>query len=229
MLRFFIILGNLGVPGLALLLGIIRPKGWLSWFFVLFVLIHSVARVWETFYTSKEKRRLEFHGDWPLVAVTSAYIILCFVIILEFFFMSRSPRFLNFLVGCILYGLAFRLRWWGMASLGKQWAIHAIGPKKIRKIRLIQLGPYKFIRHPIYLGIAIETISISIMPSCYLSLIFSITVCIPLIILRALLEERSSARRFGQLHQRYTEKIPMFLPVTKKTFLSFLRSIIANK
>jgi protein-S-isoprenylcysteine O-methyltransferase Ste14 len=215
-LRIFIYLGNIGVPGTALLLNLIRPRGLEGWIFTIFLFGHAFERVWETFFTSRERRRYEYHGDWSLLLVTSAYLVLCFFIIFEFFLLRRAINLWIVALGLTLYLVAYRLRCWGMASLGKQWAIHAAGAKKIRHVRLIRLGPYKFIRHPVYLGIMLEAISLALLPSCYFSSLFAIFGCVPFVILRAFTEERYAKRRFGSVYLQYKKEIPMFIPLTSQ-------------
>lgn len=178
----------------------------------MFISTCIIERAWETFKTSKETRREELHGDWTLAAVTGAYLVLFFLLIAEFYFTVESVNVYFTITGFLLLGLSFRLRFWGMAALGKQWAVHAMGAKKIRKVRIIKLGPYRYIRHPIYLGIMIECIAFVIIANAFYSLFFALFVCVPLVIIRALLEEKASLRRFGERYDDYKKRLACSSP-----------------
>lgn len=213
LLKILIFFGYILVPLSAISCFIVTPKTGATVFFLAFYIFHSLERVWETFYTSKEKKAFELHGDWTLAVVTVMYIILCFFSIFEFFFFVKIRQPAMMLLGFALYLLAFRIRWWGMKSLGKQWAIHAVGVRKIRKVRLIKIGAYKYIRHPIYLGIIVELLSLPLIADAYFSLLFAMLVNIPLQLTRLRLEEENSLRRFGDRYIEYQKDVDALLPV----------------
>jgi len=100
-----------------------------------------------------------------------------------------------------------------MKALGKQWAIHAVGAQKIKKVRLVKIGPYKYVRHPIYLGIVIEVVSIPLIANAYFSLAFAILINVPLQLIRLRLEERNSFRKFGDIYLRYKQEVSALFPV----------------
>ncbi|MBI4971754.1 MAG: isoprenylcysteine carboxylmethyltransferase family protein [Candidatus Omnitrophica bacterium] len=212
LIKLFIILGNIGVPGSAVALAFFYPEKSYRWLFAGFVVFHALERVWETFYTSKEKRAHQIHGDWTLALVSGSYITLCFLFIFEFFLWDKSFNLWMSLLGIVFYLAAFRLRWWGMSSLGSQWSIHAVGAIKLKNYRLLRVGAYHYIRHPVYLGIMIEEISLPLIANAYWALIFALAVCIPLVIIRARFEERSSLRKFGRGYASYMKQAGMFFP-----------------
>ncbi len=212
LITLFILLGNVGVPATALLLFFLTPRTPASFIFLFFMLFHAFERVWETFFTTREKKVMEFHGDWTLGAVTMAYLFLCFLVIFEFFLVPRSFNYAVMGLGILLYILAFRLRWWGMKSLGKQWAIHAVGAQKIKKVRLIHIGAFQYMRHPIYLGIILEVLSIPLIGNAYFALLIAALINIPLQIIRLVEEEKSSLRRFGDDYRKYQREVNMLIP-----------------
>ena len=213
LIHFFILLGNFGVPGSAIVLAFLFPQQKWRWFFLTFILFHSFERIWETFFTSHERKVHEFHVDWPLAFVTASYICLCFVVIFEFFLFNKTPKIAVLLMGCIVYLSAFRLRWWGMKSLGSQWSIHAVGAIKLKRFKLLKIGAYKYMRHPVYLGIMLEEIGMPLMWNAFVALAFSVLICLPLVVIRAVMEERSSLRKFGSSFLAYKQEVDMFLPL----------------
>lgn len=222
-LKLFVFLGYVCVPASALMCFLLTPKRPETVFFLAFFVFHSLERVWETFYTSKEKKAFELHGDWTLAIVTAMYILLCFFSIFEFFFYPRPCRWIVMLSGLALYVIAFRIRWWGMKSLGKQWAIHAVGAQKIKKVRLVKVGAYKYMRHPIYLGIVIELVSLPLIANAYFSLLFALLVNIPLQLIRLRVEEKNSCRRFGDKYTEYKREVSALFP------LKYLSRILSPK
>ena len=205
-------MGNGGVPLSALILFLASNHSVEKILFLIFWLFHSFERVWETFYTSKERKAFDFHGDWTLGAVTMAYLFLCFLCIFEFFLVPRSFNYGVAILGMALYLGAFRLRWWGMKSLGKQWAIHAVGAQKIKKVRLIRVGAFKYMRHPIYLGIILELLSLPLIANAYFVLFIACFINIPLQLIRLLEEEKSSVRRLGESYREYKREVDMLIP-----------------
>jgi protein-S-isoprenylcysteine O-methyltransferase Ste14 len=180
-------------------------------FFVL-VTVCIVERAWETFKTSKERRREDLHGDWTLAAVTGTYLALFFFFVTEFYLRVQSFQWTKAIFGAILLGISFRLRFWGMAALGKQWAVHAVGARKIKKVRLIRLGPYRYIRHPIYLGIMFEEIAYPVLANTTFALLFALFCCVPLVVVRAIWEEKNAKRRLGEKYELYKREVGMFFP-----------------
>lgn len=208
----FIVLGNVGVPGSAIVLSCIYSNRPYRWIFTCFIILHSLERVWETFFTTRERRVRQFHGDWTLALVTSSYILLCFIFIFEYFIFEKHASFEITFIGVLLYFISFRIRWWGMKSLGSQWSIHAVGAVKLKRYRLLHIGAYRYIRHPVYLAIMVEECSLPLIPNSFGALGFALIVCIPLVIVRAIYEERSSLRKFGNKYLDYKKQVGMFFP-----------------
>lgn len=213
LIKFFILTGNFILPLYAGVLFYFTNKSIVGLLMLLFICFSIIERAWETFRTSKERRRDEIHGDWTLAAVTGTYLILFFIFVSEFYFFAKTLNVWITCVGMVLWLVAFRLRWWGMAALGKQWAVHAVGAQKIKNIRLIKIGPYKYVRHPIYLSIMMEEMSFPMIANTYGAFFFAIFVCVPFVILRARLEEKSSIRRFGPHYEDYKKEVDMFFPI----------------
>ncbi len=208
----FLIIGNFLIPIYTLFLFLLTPRSVTNFLFFVFVTCAIVERGWETFKTSKERKKDELHGDWTLVAVTSTYIILFFFFVTEFYLKTKPFNPFITAVGIALLIASFRLRLWGMSALGKQWAVHAVGAQKIRKVRLLRIGPYRYIRHPIYLGIMVEELSFPIIANAFYSLLFAVFVCLPLVIIRACEEEKTSLRRFGDKYLDFKRQVGMFFP-----------------
>jgi protein-S-isoprenylcysteine O-methyltransferase Ste14 len=134
-------------------------------------------------------------------------------VVFEFYVYVKSYDYRIAAVGLLLYGMAFGIRRWGMKALGKQWAIHAVGAQKIKKVRLVKIGPYKYIRHPIYLGILLEVTSLALVANATAGLLFALLVNVPLQIIRAYFEEKTSYHRFGERYLQYKNEVSMIFPL----------------
>jgi len=178
------------------------------------ILMNAFVRLWETYFTSKDRKRLELHGDWTLALSSLVGIVYYFVLIADIFFFNRQGNVSFIIAGIILFALAVRLRIWGELSLGSQWSIHAVGAQKIRKIRILRIGPFKYIRHPIYLGIMLEPVALSVAFGAYFALIYSFLFFLPVMVLRAYKEELAATRRFGEAeYSKYKKSTNMFCPL----------------
>lgn len=185
--------------------------------FCCFILLHASLRIWETFFTSKEKDRLNITDDWTLILVTFVYILLCYLYIAEFYLAARKINLSLSLLGVLIYLIAFRVRWWGMAALGKQWAINAVGEKKIAQVRLVKIGPFKYIRHPIYLATVIEQLGVLFIANAYYSMAYFWVIILPCYFIRMKEEEKSNILKFGEEYIKYTRSTGMLVPKLHKS------------
>ena len=212
LIKFFMFAGNILVPCYAIAMCVLFNKTFWGMAFALLVSVMIIERAWETFKTSKEQHREKFHGDWTLAVVTLTYLLLFILMISEYYLTEREMNTYVVIIGCVFLGGSFKMRFWGMAALGRQWAVHAIGAQKIRKVRLVKIGPYKYIRHPIYLGIILEELAYPLIANAYYSFIFATLICIPFVVIRAWIEEKYSLRRFGEKYLDYRKEVGMLFP-----------------
>lgn len=211
LLPFFIFLGVIIGPVICVFLQIQKNRVW-GWWFVLLMTVHAFIRTCETFFTSKDKDRLTISSDWTLLLTTVVYLGFCFAVVFEFFLLPREVEFKITIVGFIIYLLAYRLRWWGMTALGSQWSIHAIGEKRVKRKRLLKLGPYKYIRHPIYVSIFLDQIGLILIANTFFTLFYFFLLSIPAYLIRMILEERDNLRVFGPKYKDYQQRVGMILP-----------------
>jgi methyltransferase len=212
LIRILALWGVLGVPFFAYIFYMSSEKKTFETLFFIFFIFHSIERVWETFYTSREKRAFELHGDWTLVVTTIAYIILCLIVITDVFLFSCHKNVLISQIGFLTYLMAFVLRWWGIKSLGSQWAVHAVGVKKIASVSVVKKGPYRYIRHPIYAAIFLEVASIPLMANSVMGILYALFFYIPLQYIRLLEEEKNNVRKMGNEYLNYVKQTNKIIP-----------------
>ena len=80
--------------------------------------------------------------------------------------------------------------------------------------KVTRTGIYNKVRHPMYLGIILFYIGISLVSSSLLVSIYSL-IAILMIILQAVNEEKYLIKRFGKEYLNYKKEVPMLLPKLK--------------
>jgi methyltransferase len=88
-------------------------------------------------------------GTYPLMV--AAHVGLCTLPLLEVAVRRRRARAPALWVGVLAAATA--LRWWSIRSLGASWNVRAVVPADLRPVTG---GPYRFVRHPNYLAVALE-------------------------------------------------------------------------
>jgi protein-S-isoprenylcysteine O-methyltransferase Ste14 len=179
----------------------------------LFAFFVAMIKIWESFYTSNEKNSDKYHGDWTLIFTSLLYFISGLLIILEFFFFNHGTNLSIIFIGLIIFVLAATIRRWGIKTLGNQWAIHVTGDSKLpHEPKLIIDGPYKYVRHPIYLTYILDLIGIALIFNAYYSLFIVLFLNVISYTIRAKREEESSIKRFGDQYLDYKKKSSFLFP-----------------
>lgn len=84
---------------------------------------------------------------------------------------------------------------------------------------LVQSGPYRFVRHPVYLGMTIALAGIPVVLRSWLGLIGVFVLFLPSEIYRAKLEEKALRRKFGAEWEKYVAQTGFIVPlIGKQTF-----------
>lgn len=107
----------------------------------------------------------------------------------------------------VFTALAAWMRVWGSAYVGAS----IVQSPSMHGEALLADGPYRRTRNPLYLGIALHIIGLSIlMPPSGAILCIVLTSIFQVRL--ALAEERFLAERFGESYQAYRTRVPRFLP-----------------
>lgn len=124
------------------------------------------------------------------------------------FLVKKLNLFLSSL-GLVAYVIGIICRNKAVKTLGEYWSTH-IEIKKGQ--RIVQDGPYKYIRHPGYLSLIIESLSIPLILNAYYTLIGVILIYIPIILLTAKLEDRKMEEKIGKEFTSYKRMTGAFIP-----------------
>jgi methyltransferase len=143
--------------------------------FIIFILLLITLRLAELYISARNEKWLlsqgaiEYgRGHYPFVIGLHTCFIMSLVV--EYFF-SDAPYPVNYFF-LTLVMLVLLFKWWLMNSLGKYWntRVYRIpGSVAVRK------GPYKYIRHPNYIGVVFEIAMIPLVFHLYYTaVIFSV-------------------------------------------------------
>ena len=97
------------------------------------------------------------------------------------------------------------LRWWAIRSLGWRWNVRVIvvpGEPPVRK------GPYRFLRHPNYLAVAVEMLCVALAHGAFLCALAFSLVNLALLRVRVRIEEQA----LGPSWEREFSGVPRFVP-----------------
>ena len=112
--------------------------------------------------------------------------------------------------GAVVLAIAgFAFAWWARLQLGGLWS-SSVTRKENHK--LIDNGPYAFVRHPIYTGLLLGTIGL-VAVSGRMSAVIGFVLVVVGIFLKARLEERFLRDELGaDVYGAYAKRVPMLVP-----------------
>lgn len=102
-----------------------------------------------------------------------------------------------------------------MHVLHDQWNIH-IGSELEKNLSVVNRGPYKFVRHPIYLGIILDLLGIALITNAFYSILIIIIINSPLYFWRAFKEEKNNIKKFGDEYVKYCGQTSFMFPFFHK-------------
>jgi protein-S-isoprenylcysteine O-methyltransferase Ste14 len=114
------------------------------------------------------------------------------------------------------------LRWAGVGTLGVGggllvWTLRSLGKNLTDTVvtreahTLVVHGPYRWLRHPLYLAAALLTAAISVIAANWFLFLVGVVVFF-LLVLRTRIEEANLRTRFGDGYRTYVERTGRFLP-----------------
>jgi methyltransferase len=118
----------------------------------------GVQRIVELLYARHTARGLQQRGarlvrDDGYGLIVAVHILWLAGLAVEATFSPKAGIGWWTLVGACAYGAGSALRYWSMAALGGRWSTRVW---VLPDADLVRRGPYRWLRHPIYLGVALE-------------------------------------------------------------------------
>jgi len=100
----------------------------------------------------------------------------------------RAQPHTVFFAGTVVFALAKTIKYWAIATLGDRWTFRVLVPPASSRITS---GPYRFMRHPNYLGVIGELAGMALMAQAPIAGTLSIVIFGILIVARIRVEERA--------------------------------------
>ena len=125
---------------------------------------------------------------YPIMQV--AYPASFLAMALEAFFRKAQVDAV-FVVGAGVFALAKAIKYWAIATLGSRWTFRVLVPPGSS---LIHGGPYRFMRHPNYLGVIGELIGMALIAHATVSGPIAVVLFAGIIVARIRVEERALDR-----------------------------------
>jgi protein-S-isoprenylcysteine O-methyltransferase Ste14 len=119
---------------------------------------------------------------------------------------------ISFIAAMVLAPLPVALAWTATRHLGKQWRLEAALSKEHE---LIQTGPYRWVRHPIYVSMLGMLLAIGAARAWWPLFIAGILVFLIGTEIRVRAEERLLAERFSGAFRAYRSRTAAYLPLIR--------------
>ena len=180
-------------------------------FSLLFAII-GLERTYSMFSRLTMKRYLQVEQDWTAMWVGVAYLIILYFSLIEFYVNKTGPVHGSLCaLGFLIFSVAVAIRYWALAKLTTQWHVHVDSNLHDNR-QLITDGPYKYIRHPLYIGAVMEVVGIPLIFNSYWTVLAAFFLFIPFEIYRAYFEERYLYELFGESYKEYAANTGAFFP-----------------
>ena len=146
------------------------PRDSRSWFLILFGLV-ALLRLGELVLSASNARRLRALGGVEsgaghyrfMVGVHAAFLAAA---PLEVILLDRRFHAMLGIPMLALFVLTLALRYWVIATLGVRWCTRVI---VIPNLPLVVSGPFRFLRHPNYLAVAVEMPALALTHGAWIS------------------------------------------------------------
>jgi methyltransferase len=92
------------------------------------------------------------------------------------------------IAGLLVFTAGKTLKWWAMATLGSAWTFRVV---VVPGDRLVASGPYRFLRHPNYVGVLFELVGVVLMTRAYVSGPLAVVLFGSLVLKRISVESRA--------------------------------------
>ena len=114
-------------------------------------------------------------------------------------------------IGAALVLYAWNLTIWSFLSWRSIFFGHGVQEDQ----KLVAGGAYGLVRHPIYLGVMLIWLGLSVAFLSPIAFIITAVYVVPIYILYMRSEERMMKEEFGEAYARYCRRVPMLLPYVR--------------
>jgi protein-S-isoprenylcysteine O-methyltransferase Ste14 len=150
---------------------------------------------------------------WPGVLLITAVLVSVGVLLWKPLPLSlpQGTETLLVCIGFCIYLPAICLYLWGFLALGRQFGVSSVGGADlVAGHSLVRLGPYHFLRHPMYLAVLLAALG-----AFLVFLTWAMALFLPMslvVIFRAAQDERLLEAGFGDAWRDYAREVPGWIP-----------------
>jgi len=145
----------------------------------------------------------------PIAANLAAFGLFLFLLLIFSGSSARTMALPLALSGCLLALAGATLVLRSRAALGPAWSFV---PKADEGTGLVTTGPYRLVRHPIYLGLALLAMGEALAFGSWPALVIVLSGIVPTFAWRAHAEEKLLSRTFGERYAVYQKRTRMIVP-----------------
>lgn len=142
-----------------------------------------------------------------LVAALSIIAANAALFLIQARFPGNSSIYTAIAAMLILAGLG--IRWWAIVTLGRFFSVDIAVQEQHR---IVQEGPYRWIRHPAYTGLLIIFLGVGIAFRNWVSLVLIVLPITTLFLYRIRIEEAALSEELGTAYLEYRKKTKRLLP-----------------
>lgn len=115
----------------------------------------------------------------------------------------------TYLLGLSLSLLGFALWLWGQQTLGQYFSSEAV---IYEGHQLVDRGPYKFVRHPMYTGGFLMSLGLGLAVQSWIATLFAALAILLAIAYRIRVEEKALISEFGEQYIAYSRRVKRLIP-----------------
>ncbi len=188
---------------LLLVLGIAYPAGGVIYYFV------RREPFWNTAGGGQAVR--EEKGDRSFWLILPGFLAVFFASPLEWMYLPELlPHSLGMqIAGICLVLVALGLRIWARSAIRGLYSGHV---EVLAGHRLVQGGPYRFVRHPGYTGFVLLVLGVALGYASWIGLASIPLLLLPGLVYRMRVEERLLAEQFGEQFRAYASRTKRLVP-----------------
>jgi protein-S-isoprenylcysteine O-methyltransferase Ste14 len=178
--------------------------------FFIFVIAASIEGRRAVFLSKEKPERID--KEWAMFIPLVTYIMIISAGVVEYFISGRQMNFTVSLLGLVVFIIGRTLRNLSISTLGRSWSIHV---KSDNVECVIKKGPYRYTRHPYYLGSLVVLSGVLLIANSYYSFLLVIFIQAPLYFIRMRIEEKELSKKFGTEYSVYKKETPLFPRIKK--------------
>lgn len=178
----------------------------------LFLVLMTLLRLWETFHLDKNREQGKIYAHWTLFVFSFSYVLTVISTITEFFLVGKVINLTLSGIGFCMLFFRFFIKIWAVHTLDKYWSSNI----EIRDTqKLVEEGPYRYLRHPAYSARLIEIVGIPLILNSYVTLLVGTPLHLLIIWFRIRVEEKVLVEKFGVAYEKYQKEVWSLLPGVK--------------